>query len=212
MPAHHIPLWLKIVYTLFVAILVPVYWRTYSPWNFLYFCDTALLLTVPAIWLESQFLVSIETLAILIPQAVWVIDFIVTACGVRLLGMTGYMFDPNLPLGTRLLSLFHGWLPILLLYLLYRLGYDRRAIYWQSGIGIAVILICYFVAPHTAPLDRPESAINVNYVLGPDTHHRQTWISPAAFLALLCAGLPLVVYLPTHLLLRWLIPTRGGGV
>lgn len=42
--SHKIPLWLKIVYSAFVAVLVPFYWFTYSPWNFLFFCDIALLL------------------------------------------------------------------------------------------------------------------------------------------------------------------------
>ena len=32
------------------------------------------------------------------------------------LGMAGYMFDPKLPLFVRGLSLFHGWLPFLLLH------------------------------------------------------------------------------------------------
>lgn len=209
MPAQHIPLWLKIAFTLFVAVLVPVYWRAYSPWNFLYFCDMALLLTVPAVWLESRLLVSMETLAILIPQTVWVIDLIVTASGGKLLGMTGYMFDAHLPMGTRLLSLFHAWLPILLLYLVYRLGYDRRAIWWQSAVGIGVMLVCYYLAPHAAPPGRPMMAVNVNYVLGPDAYHRQAWISPGAFLALLCAGLLVVVYLPTHVLLCRLFPVSG---
>ena len=40
------PLWLKVVYTAYVAIVVPFYWVTYTPWNFLYFCDIALLATV----------------------------------------------------------------------------------------------------------------------------------------------------------------------
>jgi hypothetical protein len=41
-----IPLWLKIAYTLFVCILVQVYWRQYGPANFLWFSDIALLVTV----------------------------------------------------------------------------------------------------------------------------------------------------------------------
>ncbi len=34
-----IPLALKLAYTTFVAIVVPNDWLTYSPWNFLFFCD-----------------------------------------------------------------------------------------------------------------------------------------------------------------------------
>src|SRR5262245_46866601 len=53
-----IPLWVKAAYTLFVLTLVPVYWVAYGPTNFLYFCDVALLMTVPALWLENALLAS----------------------------------------------------------------------------------------------------------------------------------------------------------
>jgi len=35
-PAQRIPLWLKVAYTAFVAVLVPVYWYHYTPVNFLF--------------------------------------------------------------------------------------------------------------------------------------------------------------------------------
>ncbi len=56
--SRRIPRWVKLAYTVFVAILVPWYWVTYTPWNFLYFCDIALLVTGVAIWIESPLLVS----------------------------------------------------------------------------------------------------------------------------------------------------------
>src|SRR5215469_18638834 len=145
--ARRIPLWLKVLYTAFVAVLVPYYWRAYSPWNFLFFCDVALLVTLVGLWTESRFLISLEAVAILLPQTVWVVDFVARASGKHLLGMTDYMFDPRLSLWTRGLSLFHGWLPFLLVYLLIRLGYDRRAFAWQSVIGVALVLFCFFVGP-----------------------------------------------------------------
>ncbi len=46
---HRIPLALKLAYTAFVAVLVPYYWVTYSPWNFLFFCDVALLIALAAL-------------------------------------------------------------------------------------------------------------------------------------------------------------------
>lgn len=54
-----IPLGLKIVYTLFVCELVPIYWRQYGPDNFLWFSDIALLAIVPALWLENALLVNV---------------------------------------------------------------------------------------------------------------------------------------------------------
>jgi len=41
-----IPLWVKIAYTVFLAVLIPNYWRVYGPTNFLYFCDVAAFLTL----------------------------------------------------------------------------------------------------------------------------------------------------------------------
>ena len=53
-----IPLPLKIGYTLFLCVLVPVYWVKWGPKNFLWFSDIALLTTGVALWLESSLLAS----------------------------------------------------------------------------------------------------------------------------------------------------------
>ena len=58
--SRRIPLWLKLAYTVFMAVLVPVYLRNYGPTNFLYFCDVALIITLVGIWIESPLLVSIR--------------------------------------------------------------------------------------------------------------------------------------------------------
>ena len=107
---HQIPLGLKLAYTAFMAVLLPVYLANYGPTNFLYFCDIALLLTLAGIWTENRLLVSLPAVGILIPQALWVVDFIVQLSGHRLTGMTGYMFDHDRSAFLRGLSLFHGWL------------------------------------------------------------------------------------------------------
>jgi hypothetical protein len=147
-----IPLGLKIVYTAFVAVLVPYYWVTYTPWNFLYFCDIALLVALAALWLESPLLASIPAVGILAPQALWVIDFGAWLfAGVHITGMTAYMFNPDIPPFVRALSSFHGWLPFLLLWLVFRLGYDRRALTVQSVLGVTVLLVCYFLGPAPPP-------------------------------------------------------------
>lgn len=127
-PAARIPLWLKIAFTAFMAVLAPVYWSKYGPTNFLYFCDLALFVTLAAMWLENQLLASMAAVGIILPQMLWCVDFAVRACGGHLTGMTDYMFDPGHPLFLRALSFFHGWLPFLLLFLVIRLGYDRRAL------------------------------------------------------------------------------------
>ena len=69
-----IPLGLKLAYSAFVAVLVPYYWVTYSPWNFLFFCDLALLMTLAALWLESPLLASIPAVGIVLPVFVSRLD------------------------------------------------------------------------------------------------------------------------------------------
>ena len=202
MNPRRVPLAIKLIYSAFVAVMLPYYWHAYGPRNFLYFCDVAVLVTLFGIWIESPLLVSLEAVAILLPQAIWLLDVGFRLAGFHLLGLTDYMFDPKIPLFVRSISTFHGWLPLLLLYLLHRLGYDRRALAIQTVIGIALLLICYFgFASPTAQLIGPRFA-NINYVFGFDEHHAQTKMPPLAWLGILIAGIPAILYLPTHFILR----------
>ena len=100
-PFRRLPLGLKLLYTAFMAVMVPFYWYSYGPTNFLYFCDLALFLTLGALWTEIPLLAGVAACGILIPQAVWVADFV---SGGHVTGMTGYMFDSKYPLFTRGLS------------------------------------------------------------------------------------------------------------
>ncbi len=50
--------------------------------------------------------------------------------------MTDYMFKHENSLFLRGLSLFHGWLPFLLVYLVWQLGYDRRALPGLDRAGL----------------------------------------------------------------------------
>jgi hypothetical protein len=195
---------LKIVYTAFVGVLVPYYWVTYTPWNFLYFCDVALLLTLVAVWTENALLVSMSSVGILLPQTLWVLDFVARAvAGIHLTGMTAYMFDPAIPLFVRGLSTFHGWLPFVLLYLLSRLGYDRRAYAAQALGAVGLLLVCFYLAPKPPPsIEFPSHAVNINYVYGMDDQHPQTVMAPALWLLSMILVNVLVLYVPTHLSLK----------
>jgi hypothetical protein len=203
--ASRVPLWLKVIYTAYMAVLVPVYWHYYGPTNFLYFCDVALILTLIAIWPENALLVSMCSVGILVPQTVWVIDFTSTAAGFPLTGMTNYMFDSNRSLFLRLLSLFHGWLPFLLVYLVWRIGYDRRAFWSWTLLSWALLFICFFFMPPPTP-DAGLTPVNINYVWGLSDTAAQTWMPPYVWFAGMLVGLPLVAYAPVHLLLARFMP------
>ena len=69
MAGDQIHLGIKVGYTLFLVILVPVYWAHYGPKNFLWFSDIALLTTGAALWLESPLLASMMMLAGCCPRS-----------------------------------------------------------------------------------------------------------------------------------------------
>lgn len=197
-----LPLWSKLVYTAFVAVLVPHYWQAYGPTNFLYFCDIALLMTCVALWTESALLASAASVGILLPQLLWIVDFMGTWIGYPITGMTGYMFEGAIPLFARFLSFFHFWLPLVLLWLVLRLGYDRRGLWLWWGLAWTAMWASYLFLPMPpAPPDNPGLPVNVNYVFGINDKAPQTWMPQAAFFALMLAALPALIWLPTHKLL-----------
>ena len=187
-----ISLGLKIGYTLFVCVLVPIYWRQYGPANFLWFSDIALIAMVPALWLENALLASMMAVSIILFEAIWNIDFFTRlATSKSLIGLSAYMFDPKIPLFIRALSSFHIGLPLLLLWTLHRLGYDRRAFFCQTILALLVLPLSYLVS-------NPRE--NVNWVYGFGETAQRTLPAPI-FLILVMMIFPIVAYLPTHLLL-----------
>lgn len=208
---RRIPLWLKLAYTAFVAILVPSYWHDYGPTNFLYFCDVAVFFALGALWLESPLLASMPAVGILLPQSLWMLDLLAEVVGLHMTGMTGYMFDPAIPLFTRLLSLFHFWLPILLVYLVWRLRYDRRAFAAWTIVAWGLVLVCWLGMPAPpAPSDDPLRPVNINYVYGFSDKAPQTWMPQPLYVALMLVILPLGIFFPTHLLLARLFPAEAS--
>jgi len=203
--SSRVPLWLKAVYTAYVAVLVPVYWHYYGATNFLYFCDVALLLTLVAIWPENSLLISMSAIGILVPQAVWVVDFLVNLAGFSLTGMTDYMFDSTHSLFLRLLSLFHGWLPFLLVYLIWRVGYDRRAFWSWTVLAWVLLFTCFFLMPPPTP-NPGLTPVNINYVWGLSDRAPQPWVPPYVWFIGLLFGLPLFAYAPAHFLLARVMP------
>jgi hypothetical protein len=201
---RRIPYSVKLLYSAFVAILVPFYWATYGPWNFLYFCDVALLVTVAAIWMESPLLVSMQAVAIVTPQMLWVLDLLCrVVAGMEITGVTAYMLNESIPLYLRGLSLFHGWLPFFLLWLLSRLGYDRRALVIQSAAAVVILLVSYLFAPAPPPAaGDPNRAVNINYVYGLTDDQAQTLMAPWLWVASLIAVNIIAFYVPTHFVLR----------
>lgn len=192
-PEHQISIWIKIAYTLFVLGLIPVYWKQWGPANFLWFSDIALFITVAALWLESSLLASMMAIGVLIPEIYWNLELIIRLItGYKLAGLTDYMWNTKYPLYLRLLSLFHIILPVLLILLLTRLGYTPSALYYQTVFAWFVLFLCYKLTP-------PSANINWTFGLGNSPQYK---IPSKYFLLLMMAAYPLVIFLPTHFLLK----------
>ena len=178
---HKIPLSAKIAVALFLTILVPVYLHTYGPTNFLWFCDAALVLPTIGMWWENSLLISMCAVGILLPQIGWLVDFGGRLLGFHGLGLTSYVFDAHLSRFTRGLSLFHGWLPWLLVWLLFRVGYNRKALSFWTAAAAVIGLLCYLFTPpaRATPAD-PNLPININYLYGFDSQQPQHWMNHLA--------------------------------
>jgi len=188
-----ISLRIKIPYTVFVLVLIPIYWVRYGPANFLWFSDIALIVTLAALWLESRFLASMMTSGVLLFDVVWnFIYFPKLLLGVGPDGLVDYMFDPQISLFIRALSLFHVGLPIVQLWALSKLGYDERA--WKYQVVLGWILL-----PLTYAVSGPEQ--NINWVFGV-TEVPQRWLPAPVYVAVLMVIYPTLVCFPTHLFLK----------
>ena len=189
-----LPLWLKMGWTIWLIVWAPVYWRQYGAQNFLFFCDLGNVLIGFGLWMESSLIFSWAACGLLIFQSLFVIDLLgAVLTHHHVIGGTEYMFDPGLPLTIRLLSLFHVVTPPLLLWALWRLGYDPRGWKLQTLMTWIVIPVNFFW--------RPEA--DVNWARGlyfQEQHTVPGWIYLLAYL--ICV--PLMIYFPTHLFLQWL--------
>jgi hypothetical protein len=196
-----IPLWLKLIWTAWIVIWAPVYSRQYGAQNFLFYCDIGNVLITVALWLENRLLFSWQTVGLLVFQTLFTIDLVGAAIsGRHALGGTEYMFDPKIPLVIRLLGLYHVVVPPLLLWAVYKLGYDRRGWILQTLTIWVLVPINFFW--------RPQYNVNWARGLGHEQHLVPAWLYLLAYLIVV----PLVIYWPTHVVLqRWIRGMRSSS-
>ena len=200
--ARRIPLAVKLVYLLWMVVWVPVYWVYNGPENFLWLCDLANIILLFALCLESSLLMSSQAVGVLLIQLAWLLDFLSAwLLGGHLTGGTEYMFDTGQPGWLRAMSLFHVVIPPLLLWGVYRLGYDHRG--WKLQTMIAWLLL-----PASYLLTEP--ALNINWVWQP-FGLTQSLMPPWTFVLFMMLAYPVIVVLPTHLLLsHWVRPVNSS--
>ncbi len=197
MPLMRIPLWLKLFWTVWVAVWAPIYWRQYGLQNFLFFCDLGNILITVALWTESSLIFSWQACELLLFQSLFTVDLVLAVLtGRYLIGGTEYMFDPHIALGIRMLGLFHVVTPPLLLWAIWRLGYDRRG--WKLATLTTWIVIpinCWW---------RPQ--YDVNWARGL-FFHEQHAVPGGLYLLVYFIAVPALIYFPTHRFLLWLTQT-----
>jgi len=187
--ARQLPNWVRWAALVWFLVWFPAYWHTWGSANFLQLCDVAALLTCVGLWTRSRLLLSSQAVSTVLVSLAWTLDAVWRmVVGHHLIGGTEYMFDSRVALWIRLLSLFHVFLPVLLLWVLWRMGYGRRAWALQSAIALAAFIACRFTNP----------AKNMNFAFRDPFFHR-AWGPAPAHVALSVAFMAIVVYLPTHL-------------
>jgi hypothetical protein len=191
-PEAKLPVWLRWAALLWLAIWIPVYWRTWGAANFLHLCDIAVILTCIGLWFNSALLISSQAVASLLADAAWTI-----VAGSKLfltrplVAGTETFFDPHYALWIRLLSLYHVAMVPLLLWAVYRLGYDRRGWLLQSVIALPVFVASRFTS----------AADNINFAFIDPFFHKQIG-PPPVHLILSWLFMVFVAYLPIHVLLK----------
>ncbi len=190
--SYAFPIWIRCAAVVWLAIWIPAYWRTWGAANFLHLCDIAVFVTCAGLLTNSALLISSQAVGSLLVDLAWMIDAgWHLARGRGLLGGADYLFDANYALWVRLLTLFHVVMPVLLLWALARIGYDRRGWLLQCAIALVGFIAARFTIP----------AQNINYAFTDPFIHR-SWGPPAAHVIISWLFMAVVVYWPTHLALR----------
>jgi hypothetical protein len=201
MSPSRVPLSVKLAYTLWMVVWVPVYWIENTPSNFLWICDFANFVLLAALWLESPLLATSQLAGIFVIQVVWAVDFFgALLSGRHPIGGTEYMFDAAEPLWFRGFSLFHLWTVPLLAWLVRRVGYDRRG--WRLEAAIALVLF---------PLGQQVGtrAQNLNWTWAP-FGIEQTLLPPLLFAFLAVPVVVLLLFLPGDRFARAVAASRAG--
>jgi hypothetical protein len=192
----HVPLAGRIGFTVWMLIWVPIILAAQGPQNFLWLCNFAKFLILYSVWTGNLLLISSQAGTMVLVGLVWTLDLMVSlALGSSPTGFTDYMLNPELALSARLASLYHIGVPIFLIWLLLRVGYDRRGWYLQCVIGAVAVIGAWLLT---------EPRRNINWVYQPFGLDQPPLPEPV-WVAVLVLALPLLIYLPGHFLVSWIL-------
>lgn len=210
----------RALYTAWFLVWLPAYAAHFGPQFLLWMCCVGNVLVLAGLWLGRPLLVSMAAVAVLVPQGLWCADLAARLLGgAHLTGVTRYLFDAASPLHVRALSLFHLWMPALLVWALRREGYRPAAGPCVLALAALLFPLCYwgfdprlqtndalFPLVDGAPFDRD---FNLNWVHG--FYDRPGPLPGAWNLARALAGYAVGALLPAHLALARLFPTAAAS-
>lgn len=174
-----------------LTVWAPAYWLVWGPANFLHLCDIAVILTCAGLWRGSSLLLSSQAVSSILADLLWTADVVGRLVfGKHPIGGTEYMWDGQYPLLVRLLSLFHVFWPVLLIWSLRRGGYDRRG--WRLQAFLAAVVL--------AASRLADPSLNINYAHRDPLFHR-SWGPAPLHLALIYSVTVAVFYWPVHRIL-----------
>jgi len=153
------------------------------------------------LWLGNRLLLSASAVASLVIGLLWTLDFgSRLLSGEHLLGVTAYMWDPQYPLFTRTLSLYHLAWPLLMLACMERIGYDRRGWTLQGALAVPLVVAGRFAGG---------AGENINYAFADPVWRMELGPAPV-HLATIATATAFVVYGASHRLLvsRYGAPRR----
>jgi len=192
-PLHPVVRWFAVLWLL---VWLPVNVYAWGWQNMMHFCDVGAIIACIGVCRQDSLFVSSQAVSSLFVGVLWSLDIAWRlAAGHHLFGGTEYMWDARYPLWIRLMSLFHVWLPLLLLWAMRKMGYDRRALAIQTAIAAVLLIFSRFLP----------AALNMNYAFQDPLLHR-TWGPAPVHLAVILAGTVALLYWPTDLLFRWMYP------
>ncbi len=191
-----IPLAVKVGFSLWLVVWLSIMLGPIGPQNFFWLCNAAMFLIVVALWTENRLILSSQAGTVVLVGIVWTTDLVLALIlGGSVTGFTAYMLDDSLPLQLRLSSLYHVWLPPLLLFVLARMGYDGKAWRLQCGFGALMVIGAWlFTEPYR----------NVNWVHQPFGLD-QPPLPVALWVIVLVCVYPVLIYFPGHMLVARLL-------
>lgn len=182
---------------LWLAIYVPAYALAYPLINFLFLCNLGIVVTAVGLIAGNRLLVSSQAVAAPVIGLAWGLDAgwkVLT--GKFLFGGTAYMWEDKYPLFTRLLSTYHLFWPLLLIFCVRRAGYDRRGWLLQTGIFAAGVTVARLATPVEE---------NVNFAFK-DPFLGEQLGPPLVHLAVVVLAMGCIAYGATHGLLARYCP------